>query len=264
MSAVPRTLLPLLLAAMLEGCASPGGSSALPAGEVATLLAAHHWRLDEATERRGRAIDALMARPGQPLQLDFGDGRLAVSNTCNRMSAPWRIEADALQLGPLASTMMACTDPALASLDREVATRLRGRLQLALDAGPRPRLVLTTAGGDRLAFSGHPTAATRHGGAPERIFLEVAAQARPCHHPLMPEMQCLQVRQVHYDAHGLEAGPRGEWQLLYDPIEGYVHRPGVRTVLRIDHYQRREPVPADASRHAYVLDMVVESEAVDP
>src|SRR5690606_38558653 len=147
MSAVPRTLLPLLLAAMLEGCASPGVSSALPAGEVATLLAAHHWRLDEATDRRGRAIDALMARPGQPLQLDFGDGRLAVSNTRNRMSAPWRIEADALQLGPLASTMMACTDPALASLDREVATRLRRRLQLALDAGPRPRLVLTTAGG---------------------------------------------------------------------------------------------------------------------
>jgi Domain of unknown function (DUF4377) len=35
----------------------------------------------------------------------------------------------------------------------------------------------------------------------------------------------------------------------------------VRNVLRIDRYQRKQ-VPADASRYAYVLDMVVESETM--
>ena len=36
--------------------------------------------------------------------------------------------------------------------------------------------------------------------------------------------------------------------------------PGVRNVLRVQRYTRKD-VPADASKYAYVLDMVVESDA---
>src|SRR3546814_10465128 len=78
-----------------------------------------------------------------------------------------------------------------------------------------------------------------------------------CSHPLIPNQQCLKVREIQYDAHGLKTG-HGDWQAFYSDIQGYTHQPGVRNVLRIRRYER-QPVPADASRYAYVLDMVVES-----
>jgi hypothetical protein len=58
-------------------------------------------------------------------------------------------------------------------------------------------------------------------------------------------MQCLKVRSVQYDSRGLktEVGP---WQLFYTEIEGYRHEPGVRNVLRVQRYERKQ-VPADAS-----------------
>jgi len=67
------------------------------------------------------------------------------------------------------------------------------------------------------------------------------------------------VRERRFDAHGLRIEPPGEWRAFYDRIDGYTHTPGVRNLLRIDRYQRKQ-VPADASRYVYVLDMVVESE----
>ena len=112
-----------------------------------------------------------------------------------------------------------------------------------------------------LVFKGAPTAATRFGGPAERVFLEVGPETKPCSHPLIPDKQCLQVREVRFDENGLRVGEPGEWQNFFDEIEGYTHQPGVRNVLRIDRYTRKD-VPADASRYAYVLDMVVESEQV--
>lgn len=271
----PFTPLPLLalLPLVLAGCTKPIPEAATPPGELPaaqapapaaedanTLLTAHHWRLNEANDAMGNRIDALFVRADMPVQLDFADGRLGVSNTCNRLGGSYRLEADRLSVDRLASTLMACADPALAALDAEVGQRLEGTLMLALDtAADPPRLALTTAAGERLVFAGEPTAAARYGGTPERMFLEVAARTQPCNHPLIPDMQCLQVRQVHYDAQGLRTGEPGPWEHFYDQIEGYTHTPGVRNILRIDRYTRSD-VPADASRYAYVLDMVVESE----
>ena len=78
------------------------------------------------------------------------------------------------------------------------------------------------------------------------------------HHPLIQDMQCLQVRELRYDAQGRKSGDTGEFLHFYDSIEGYTHQPGVRNVLRLQRYTRQN-VPADASKYAYVLDMVVES-----
>jgi hypothetical protein len=69
------------------------------------------------------------------------------------------------------------------------------------------------------------------------------------------------VRDRRFDAQGLPIEPPGEWRTFYGGIDGYTHTPGVRNVLRIDRYPRKQ-VPADASRYVYVLDMVVESETV--
>ena len=249
----------------LPAAATPGPAAPPPVGapvaDVAALLPTHHWRLTAATDAQGARIDALFARPDLPLQLDFADGRVAVSNTCNRMAGGFTLEGATLTLAPMASTMMACADPKLSALDAEVGKRLAGALAVAATAGDTPELVLANAGGDRLVLQGTPTPATRFGGPAERIFLEVAPETRPCSHPLIPDKQCLQVREVGFDEKGLRSGTPGEWQDFYDGIEGYTHQPGVRNVLRIDRYTRKD-VPADASRYAYVLDMVVESEQV--
>ena len=192
------------------------------------------------------------------MQLDFDKGRLAVSNTCNRMGGSYALAAGTLTVGRMASTMMACTDAKLMALDGEVGKRLEGALSLALVAGEVPRLTLGNAGGDRLVFAGTPTADTVYGGPGERVFLEVAAETKPCSHPLMPDMQCLQTREITYDDKGLKVGTPGAFGNFYDAIEGYTHEPGVRNVLRLQRYTRKD-VPADASKYAYVLDMVVES-----
>lgn len=92
------------------------------------------------------------------------------------------------------------------------------------------------------------------------MFLEVAAQTAPCGHPLLPNKQCLQVREIKYDDKGAKVGTRGAFEHFHAEIEGYTHEPGVRNVLRIDRHTRKD-VPADASKYAYVLDTVVESDA---
>ncbi len=76
-------------------------------------------------------------------------------------------------------------------------------------------------------------------------------------------MQCLQVRERKYGDNGVVTGPPGEWQPLYQSIEGYTHEAGIRNVLRVQRFNIKNP-PADAPNTAYVLDMVVESEVVKP
>ena len=133
-----------------------------------------------------------------------------------------------------------------------------GEIALATEDGEPPRLALTAADGSKLSFNGEPTADTRYGGPGERMFLEVAAQRQPCNHPLIADMQCLQVREVFYNDTGIKSGEPGEWQPLYEDIEGYQHQPGIRNVVRVYRYHR-DPAPADASSIVYVHDMTVES-----
>lgn len=254
-------LLPLILAA----CSPTASTPPLAQAPLETSqLGRHHWQLDEANDRDGQRIDALFVRIGQPLQLDFSDGRLSVGNTCNRMGGSYEIVAGRLELGPMMQTKRACVDPALMALDAAVGAFLQGEPALDLkDDGESPRLTLLAANGDRLVFAGVPTAATRYGSEGETVFLEVAAQAASCNDPLVPDRQCLQVRERRYDANGLVVGTTGEWQPLYEDIEGYAHEPGVRNVLRLKRYAIRNP-PADGYSIAYVLDMVVESDVVEP
>lgn len=238
----------------------PAAPTPPPAPDLAAELPRFHWRLQDATDAAGARIDVLFARADRPLQLDFRDGRIAVGNTCNRMMGTYATNAGTLTVDRLASTMMACVDPKLMALDREAGARLQGALAMGLVAGDAPRLTLRNAAGDQLAFAGTPTPETRYGGPGERIFLEVAAQTAPCSHPLIPNMQCLQVRELQYDDKGLKVGDPGPFGNFYATIEGYTHEPGVRNVLRVDRYAVKDP-PADAPSQAYVLDMVVESDA---
>jgi heat shock protein HslJ len=249
---------------MLAACtAAPGkGDAAKPsASEPTTVsLEAYHWDLHSATDRGGQAIAALQPSADKPLRLDFTAGRIGVSGGCNRSGGAYEFSAGTLRLRPLAQTQMACVDRRLMDLDAAIASRLQGALPVEIREGATPRLQLTAANGDTLVFAGTPTPQTRYGGAGTTVFFEVAAQRKPCPHPLIPNMQCLQVRERRYATNGaLES--QGEWQPLYQEIEGYTHVPGTRNVLRVKKYAMKNP-PPDASSVAYVLDMVVESESV--
>lgn len=257
----------LALSCLLAGCPrAPAPPPAAPAAggqsaqvtALANELPRYHWRLTDAHDAAGKRIDALFVRADAPLQLDFQGGRLAVSNACNRLVGGYALEGGRLVVGRLAATMMACPDPAVMALDAQIGQRLEGALAIAAPPGDPPTLELRSGAGDTLVFTGAPTAQTRYGGPPTRIFLEVAAHDAPCAHPLIPNARCLQVRALEYDANGLKRGTPGPFQPFYGRIEGYTHADGTRNVLRVDRYEVPHP-PADASRYAYVLDMVVES-----
>lgn len=272
-----KRLILLALPIALAACAKPAQDTPAPAAEPpaatasaatpapaaptgAAALGAYHWRLQDAKDAQGKRIDALFARADQPLTLDFAEGRLGVSNSCNRMGGGYTLEGDKLTVSSMMSTQMACADSKLMALDGEASKRLEGSSTLAVQAGDEARLTLTNAAGDVLTFAGEPTAETRYGGPGEQAFLEVAAETKPCSHPLIPNKQCLQVREIRYDDKGVKS-TGGEWQNFYEDIEGYTHEAGIRNVLRVKRF-KRNPVPADASDTAYVLDMVVESESV--
>jgi len=221
-------------------------------------LAAFHWKLVEAHAADGSRIDALFPRPDKALQLDFADGRIGVSNACNRIGGSYRLNGESLSVDSMMMTQMACADSALMRSDLAISQRLEAGGALRLDAANA--LTYTTTAGDVLRLAGEPTADTRFGGPGEQVFLEVAAERVSCPHAMIPDYRCLRVREISYDDNGLKQR-EGEWQFLYQDIEGYSHEPGVRNVLRLKRYAIANP-PADASSVAYVLDMIVES-AVD-
>ncbi|SDR15785.1 META and DUF4377 domain-containing protein [Pseudoxanthomonas sp. CF125] len=263
-------MLPLALAA----CAKPPqGEPATPpaatapaatqpaSADTAALLSAYRWRLNDAKDASGKRIEALFVSADKPLQLDFKDGRVSVGNTCNHMGGAYSVAGDKLKFDRFASTLMACIDAKLMALDQEIGKRLETESTFALQTGDAPTLTLTASNGDTLTFKGEPTAETRYGGPGETAFLEVAAQTKPCNHPLIPNLQCLQVREIKYDDKGIKTGTDGSFENFYGNIEGYTHEPGIRNVVRVKRYTIKNP-PADGGSLAYVLDMVVESETV--
>ncbi len=261
--------LPLALLAACGQNPAPAGSSddLAPAPTAAATLKTQqqlqaqrlqgqHWKLREATDAGGKRIEALFAREDKPVTLDFTDGRVSVSNTCNRMGGGYQLDGSTLTVTQLASTEMACSDAAVMALDEAVGSRLKGPLQA--EVAGNGELTLHTASNDVLVFVPEATAETRYGGPGETEFLEVAAHTRPCPHPLIKDKQCLQVREVRFDENGIKQGEPGEFENFYDAIEGYDHEDGVRNVLRVKRFAVKNP-PADASSRAYVLDMVIES-----
>jgi heat shock protein HslJ len=237
-------------------------AAATTAATADNLLIQYIWQLTDATDSAGKRVDVLFARPDKPVELMFHADRISVTNSCNAISGGYNIKDNQLQMGPMAHTLMACADPSLSALDSAIGQRLQGNLKMSLQAeGNAPHLQLVADSGDTLSFTGRPTAETRYGGPGETIFLEVAAKTTPCNHPLIPDKQCLQVRERHYDEHGLQTGAPSDWQPLNQDIEGYAHEDGIRNVLRVKRYTIKNP-PADAPSIAYVLDTVVESEKV--
>ncbi len=263
---------PLLLAAacamLLQACApatptreepSAMSSSASTPTPGPASLTAYYWDLASATDASGAPIAALEPGVARKLRLAFTDRGLSVHGGCNTQFGGYRYENGVLRVASLASTMKAC-EQSLMQLDAEIGRRLKGELRATLQGdAAAPRLALQAQDGAVLRFSGVPTPETRYGSVGETLFLEVAAQRVQCSHPLMPDHRCLSVRERRYAGNGVPLPAQEDWHPLYQSIDGYTHRDGVRTVLRVKRYEWKNP-PADAPSHAYVLDMVVEQE----
>jgi heat shock protein HslJ len=225
---------------------------------VVRSLQANVWTLQSGSEATGAPIDGLMV-PGKAFQMRFQDAGVSIQGGCNTMNGSWRLSPQGqLMLGRLAATMMAC-EPALMKADSALSAVVAQHLDVDLQRGERPTLRLQSPSRQTLVFSGQPTPESLYGKA-TRIFLEVAPQTVECVSGVM-RGQCLRVRERRFDQYGLRIEPPGEWRTFHGGIEGYTHTAGVRNVLRVNRYTRKQ-VPADASRYVYVLDMVVESETV--
>ncbi|WP_434728609.1 DUF4377 domain-containing protein [Pseudomonas soli] len=261
-------LLVAVCAALLQACTpastSHEGSPSMPAttapAAAQPLLSAYYWNLASASDAAGKPNAALATGSERKLRLNFGDQRLNISGGCNNQFGGYSYQDGVLKVQPLASTMMAC-DKRLMDLDAEIGRLLKGDLRAAFSGETHaPVLQLTTQDGSVLKFQGEATPETRYGSKGETKFLEVAANTVKCSHPLIPNYQCLQVRERRYDDAGLQLPTQDNWHPLYQSIEGYEHRDGVRTVLRVKQYEWKNP-PADASSQVYVLDLVVEQDA---
>ncbi|WP_047304110.1 META and DUF4377 domain-containing protein [Pseudomonas fluorescens] len=261
-------LLVSVCAALLQACTpastTPAGGPSMPVSSASVsaqpALSAYYWQLVAASDAAGKPVASLEPGIKRPLRLTFVGQNLSISGGCNRQFGGFEHENGRLKVQPLASTLMAC-EPGLMTLDREIGRLFKGDLRTTFGGDQAtPTLQLTAQDGTLLKFEGQPTPETRYGSQGQTRFLEVAAKTVQCSHPLIPNFQCLQVRERRYDDAGLQLPSQDTWHPLYQSIEGYEHQDGVRNVLRVKQYEWKNP-PADAPSTVYVLDMVVEQDA---
>jgi heat shock protein HslJ len=261
-------LLAAVCAALIQGCAStskshedsPSMLTTTSAAVAQPALPAYYWNLVSANDAAGKPLFALNKGIERKLRVSFGDKNLNISGGCNGQFGGYQYQDGVLKVQSLASTLMAC-DKSLMDLDAEVARLFKGDLRAVITGdNTAPMLQLTTANGSVLKLQGEATPQTRYGSKGEVKFLEVAAKTVKCSHPMIPDYQCLQVRERRYDDAGLQLATQDAWHPLYQSIEGFEHHDGVRTVLRVKQYEWKNP-PADAPSKVYVLDMVVEQDA---
>jgi len=261
-------LLVAVCAALIQGCAATSDSHKespfMPTTTLAALvqpaLPAYYWNMVSATDASGNPLAALKKGIERKLRVSFGDKNLNISGGCNRQFGGYQFQDGILKLQPLASTLMAC-DKSLMDLDAQVGRLFKGDLRAVITGdSTEPTLQLTTADGSVLKLQGEATPETRYGSKGEIKFLEVAPKTVKCSHPMIPNVQCLQVRERRYDEAGLQLPMQDTWHPLYQSIEGFEHHDGVRTVLRVKEYEWKNP-PADSPSKVYVLDLVVEQDA---
>ncbi|MFD4841394.1 DUF4377 domain-containing protein [Achromobacter sp. NPDC058515] len=236
----------------------PAPTATSPASQLS--LTAYHWRLASATDASGKSIPALQPGIEHQLRLSFTNDALNIRGGCNTQFGGYSYKNGVLQVANLASTMKAC-EQSLMQLDAEIGQRIKGDLRATLSGdSAEPGLELVAQDGSTLKFVGEPTPETLYGSTGQIMFLEVAAKRAECSHPMIPNYQCLMVRERKYNEAGIQQPAQDKWRPLYQSIEGFEHKDGVRTVLRVKRYDWKNP-PADAPSKVYVLDLVVEQDA---
>ncbi len=170
---------PALLAAGVTACGSsavPGSHAAAtesasvsaPAADNAPLravLQAQHWQLQQASDAHGTALRSLFVDGTPPLQLDFSDLRIQVSQTCNALGANYSVTETQLQISRVVPSKRLCAQSRRMAQERAASELLCGRFAVVLDnAQAMSRLTLTRSDGTHLVFGGVATAHSRDDG----------------------------------------------------------------------------------------------------
>ena len=87
-----------------------------------------------------------------PVTARFEAGRVSGFSGCNRFTGGYTLDGGSVVVGPLAGTMMACSDPRMA-LEKTFLGALTGTLRQAISGD---RLTLTPASGEALGFQVEP------------------------------------------------------------------------------------------------------------
>lgn len=257
----------ILAIAGLSACAHPDlGVNSDEAARTPSTLTDYHWTMDRAVDGSGSYDQQwIYGNVGDvPVTLTFDQQRLVITGLCNSMGASYATDGTKIQISQVVGTMKMCPDQALMRYEQAFGLRLThaaswGITRMNDEPVEAPRLTLRFPDNSQWVLTGTPTAEYKYGSKGEIMFLEIAPQTVACSDPLVPDRQCLHVRTVDYDVNGLRRS-HGAWEYFYGYIDNYEHTPGVRNVIRVKRYTRPN-IPADASRYAYVLDLIVESDA---
>jgi uncharacterized lipoprotein NlpE involved in copper resistance len=231
--------------------------------DLESMLEDHRWVLIGAADAGNQRLGALFPDEERPFTFSFTESNVRAQGGCNGLSGAFRLDARAmLEVTGMRGTLMACEAP-LMEADSALAALLAEPLETVLIPGGQPTLALLTPAGDALVLQGELTREAMFG-APTRVFLEVAEQTVACEGSARGDGRCLQVRERVFDEQGLLVGEPSEWQPFTAEIEGYAHQDGIRTVLRVDVFQPPVDEAGFTRSPVHVLDMVVQSEVVEP
>ncbi len=214
-------------------------------------LTAWRWRLQAVRGKDHAWFTRAAAALSEPVVLRFDEAAVRVVAPCNQLRGRYLLSGERMLIEPLMGTKKGCADARLMALEDRLEQILPTvkdwRLQTARQQSGQPAasLRLRFINGSEWLLQGEPAGAAAADSpllaasgqaADEALFLEVAPHTQPC--GSASQQQCLLARQVRFDASGArQSQADGPWLLLAQPIEGFVHEPGARTVLRV----RRQP-----------------------
>ena len=130
---------PVIARASLPDGSFLAGCCRVPGAQVEAAPLEGSWRLVSLPGQASTTLAALT----RPVSLRFEAGRVTGFTGCNTVTGIYTLKGNAITFGRLASTMMACPEPA-SSVERTLTEALRGTLPHTVTAD---RLSLTAASG---------------------------------------------------------------------------------------------------------------------
>ncbi|QLB13509.1 META domain-containing protein [Bisgaardia hudsonensis] len=111
------------------------------------ILEDYKWELVEAKNADGQIISSLFINSNKPLVLNFmsidGAHTLALENTCNKYLADYQIKDNDVELGSVASTLIACPET-LANFDLVAENIISGKYAVSKDTNHLSILTITS------------------------------------------------------------------------------------------------------------------------